>query len=538
MGEHKRRIKTITAVVITGICLLSFPTAAQQSGPQSKQPTLSDDDFMTLSQRIKELKNPVFRAFLRTRLLSFEGHEGSQERRHAAMEVATQGVTDLCEHQDEVWSPTASWLRATFVKRIQALQSPAESALEICVLKTDTESSPAKDFSASIKMLSTPETSAAGLRSAKSAILNGQVPADAILAHLVHLQVKQSPHLAELLSAVLGIEERQPGTLPLRLMPFFTPMFLEKSNPPEIVKRFVAVAVRASQRPAEEFANPIVRSSVYGLLNSVVMVAARVAPDLYPEIASRLSFMNKNNPNRTDVRLAAEERIEKASDQLEQLISEANTASDVEMKTHFFFRAARMAKDQGQFSKAVDLAIKSANDRENEGTTATWINELMLEIVSLAVKKETPRDAIYAISKMTRPLPKAKAFRILGEYYGASQNNVKSNEAFTQSAKHLDLVDNGNEKVRSWLSLAESVLKYEPVDAFEVFRQSVKAINNLPLPKKDEKMYYEHLLPIAEDLIRSFRLLSIHENQTATTLTDEIKLSELRVAALTGASLF
>lgn len=49
-------------------------------------------------------------------------------------------------------------------------------------------------------------------------------------------------------------------------------------------------------------------------------------------------------------------------------------------------------------------------------------------------------------------------------------------------------------------------------------------------------MYYLKLLPVAEDLIRSFRLLAIRENQTATSLAAEIKLSELRLSALSGAS--
>jgi hypothetical protein len=100
MQGHKSRIKSsIAGFIIAGVCLLSFPAAAQQTGPQSKQGTVSDDDFIRLHQQIKELKNPTFRAFLRIRLLSWESPEPGPMRRQAAIEVATQGVTDLCEHQ-------------------------------------------------------------------------------------------------------------------------------------------------------------------------------------------------------------------------------------------------------------------------------------------------------------------------------------------------------------------------------------------------------------------------------------------------------
>ena len=525
-----------TIIILIGICFLSFPVAAQQPGPQSKQGTLSVDDLIKLNQQITELTDPTFRAFLRMKLLSWEVSEPGPTRRQSVMQVATQGVTDLCEHQNEVWSPTASWLYEGLARQIKTLQSPDDTAVKLCLLKIETNQSE-KSFSSAMKMLRNAETSAAGLTLAKSIIASGQVSAEAMLGELLRLQVSQSPHLSEVLGAVLALEEKQPGTLPLRLLPFFSATFFDKSVEPEIVKRFVFVAVQASRVPAEEFAKPTVRGPVTALLNGIAGPAKQVAPELYPEIASRLSSLTPNAPDRTETRLAAEERIQKAGDQLEQLISEANSASDEQLKRHFLSRAARLAKEQGQWSKAVDLAMKATNEREvdNDGIRPTWLNTFMLGVVTLALRKDSPRDATYAMSKMTQTLEKAIAYRLLGEYYGAKQDNVKSKEAFAESAKQLSSVKNSNGKAKSFLSLAESVLRYEPADAYEVFRESVKTINNLPLPAKgQEKMYYLQLLPVAEGLIRSFRLLANSENQTATSLAAEIKLSELRLSALSG----
>jgi hypothetical protein len=534
MPGHKRRTKSVVGVLIVIVCLLSFPTAAQQSGPQSERGSVSDDDLISLHQQIKELKNPTFRAFLRMRLLSWETPEPAPMRRRVAMEVAAQGVTDLCEHQDEVWSPTAAWLYRSLVKQIKTLQSPEDAALQICVLKTETANNSDRDFSSAIRMLSKPETSAAGLNSAKTAVLSGQVSPEALLGQLVYLSKTQSPYLSEVLGAVSSLEEKQPGTLPLRMMPFFSSMYLDKSVSPEVLKRFVFVAVRSSRRSAEELANPIVRSQVRDVLNGVIGPAKRLVPELYPEIAGRLSSLNGNAGNWTEARLAAEDRIQKASDQLEQLISEANSASDETLKKHFFFLAARRAQEQGRLIDAVDLATKATNERVlDNGSTSSWINGYLSEIVSLAINKKTPGDAIYAISKMTQTLAKAKAFRLLGEYYGANQDAIKSKEAFVQSDKQLKAVNSSVEKVRASLSLAESVLKYEPADSYEAFREAVKAINNLPSPEKDHETV--NLLPIAEDLVRSFRLLAARESQTATSLAAEIKLSELRLSALIGA---
>lgn len=149
MSRHKGHIQSVIAgFVLAGVCLLSSSTAAQQP----KEGTLSGDDLINLHQQIKELKNPTFRAFLRMQLLSWESPEAGPTRRRAAMEVAAQGVADLCEHQDEVWSPTASWLYESLVKQIKTLTSPEDTALEICVLKTATANKSTKDLSSGIKV--------------------------------------------------------------------------------------------------------------------------------------------------------------------------------------------------------------------------------------------------------------------------------------------------------------------------------------------------------------------------------------------------
>ena len=535
----KRRTRSVIAVLlIAGVSLLRFPATAQQAGPSSKA-TVSDSDFVRLQQQIKQLKNATFRAFLRVQLLSWDSPEPGPTRHQAAMEVAAQAVTDLCDHQDEVWWPTASWLHGRLVEQIKSLRSAEETAPEICVLKSDAKSNSAgKDLSSGIKMLSNPETSADGLNLARSAILTGEVPAGAMLGQLLTLNAKQSPHLLELLGALLDLEEKQPGTLPLSMLPFFTSLFRTKTVPPEMLTRYIAVAVRASRLSSTELADRVVSGSVYELLNGIIGPAKELTPALYPEIAGRLSSISRTGLTPIETRLAAEERIEKADDRLEQLISEANSASDKQRKKHFFFLAARVAKERGQLNKAVDLIIKATyDDEQNKGERkVTFLDDFLSEIVLLALKKKSPQNATYAIPNMTQPLTKARAFRLLGEYYGANQDNARSNEAFTQAVKELKSIDNSNEKVRSTLILAEGVLKYQPDNAYEVFRDAVKAINNLPPPEKDkEMMYYVQLLPVAEDLIRSFRSLATRENQTATNLGAEIKLSELRVSALSGA---
>ena len=69
MQSHCPRVNAVVAAVVFVTCLLNSSAVAQEVGPETRQGTVSDEDFRNLQQQIKDLKNPTFRAFLRTRLL-------------------------------------------------------------------------------------------------------------------------------------------------------------------------------------------------------------------------------------------------------------------------------------------------------------------------------------------------------------------------------------------------------------------------------------------------------------------------------------
>ena len=96
-----------------------------------------------------------------------------------------------------------------------------------------------------------------------------------------------------------------------------------------------------------------------------------------------------------------------------------------------------------------------------------------------------------------------------------------------ESTKELKQADNDNEKVKASLSLAESVTAYDPAREYEVLHLAVDIINQLPSPEKEkEKLFYLSLLPVAESLIKTFRLAAAHDNQNALNLAQEIRVSE------------
>jgi len=136
---------------------------------------------------------------------------------------------------------------------------------------------------------------------------------------------------------------------------------------------------------------------------------------------------------------------------------------------------------------------------------------------------------------MKKPLNKANGLIVLSKYYAGAKETEKTVAALHDAAKALKDAENNNEKLTAAMVLAKSFVAYDRVAAFDVYRQIVDTINKLPAPdKQKEKMYYISLMPIADELIKSFRLLAAQDESEAFAIAQDIKIAELRVSALSG----
>jgi hypothetical protein len=514
------------------------PTTAGAHGSfegdgQSLSPSISPENFSLLATSVNDLKSPTFRAFLRMRLLSWTQLERPAGR-EAALAVATDAVTDLCGHQDDIGRLTATLYFESLSRSIKRLDAAsADSILAKCVLKSD-EKDPqaARDMGDAMKALKDPAMQAAGIEAAKKAIMTGQVPDSNILGDLLMTQ-SNPPVFAELLAATLSADERQPGAISLKLLPFFSAMFLKETNPIGLRQGFILQAVKRSRLQPEELGDPVKRAQVTDLLKAIILATSKIAPALYPEVASRLNLLSPGADNVAREHQAVEERIKNSSDPLEQTISEAEATSDSTYKTVLLERAARLALKNQQLRKAVDFALRAYAEPANQ---ALYLDKFLGTVLAEALKEKQPDVAQYTISKMVTALNKATAYRLLGEYFTQLGDRVKSKAALNESFKQLRATEDNADKAKSALALAQSFLEVDLNNSYDAFELAVMAINHLGPPEQDkERQYYLSLTPVAERLIEAFRLWSVKDDARAVSVAQEIKLPELRVSALSGA---
>lgn len=538
-GLTKRLIQ-----LVAGVILLCYPMflAAQPQTQFSELQTISipDDDFANIAQQIKSLKDPTFRAFLRSRILTWLTGDDDGGRLQNALLVASDGLADIQKHKDQIWPATAVWLRGSLIDSIRRWSPSEANALARKYppqVNEPANDDPVKDFTSAISKLNDPKTSAQGMELATKAILNKTIPPAILLGELLRLDASNSPQLPQMLSVVLSLEENQSGSIPVPYLNFFRSIFLKKTIPTELQIRFLNAAVTATRLSPVAFQDPAVRGPAAELLNGCLTSMQKLTPTLYPEAAGRLQELNSGGLTNLKNRQAAESRISLSDRPLEQMITEADETNDKLFKRQLLERAARLAKKDGKLRQAVDLMVSkdNAEDVKDECATNSGTDEFLNEIVTSSLKDKDLETSEYAASKMYCPVNRTNALRSVAVRSFQERDRVRGQRTLAAAAKSLSDAEDGTMKASASLGLADAFLRFEPSGAQGAFHNAVESINKLPRPKnEDEKQFYLSLLPLAEDVIKTFRRLARQDRGTASALSTEIRLEELRACAAAG----
>lgn len=488
-----------------------------------------NDEVVSLRQQVTQLKNPTFRAFLRWRLLS---KSSIKETPREAASLATEALNDLCENQPKFHPVTAFWIYDGLVAQLKSIRSPDSSPLEICSLKLSEEDKEGRSLTAALKLIESPETLDQGIASARRSILSGLIDSAALLGHLMSFRNTRSPGREAVLDAVITLEEQRPGTIKMGQVTFFNVVFLDKQNPPQLVKRYLYAVVRASRVSDQDLTVLAMRLPLLTALNGILPAVKAETPELFAEVTMRLTSISGNRNQKPDPRKEVYDRISAAHDELEQSVIEAEQVRETLFKKQLFYRASLIAKNRKDFRRAIDLIFKA---EELSTTRLTEFEHRINEIIAEALKLNRPADVSYAITKMTTPFGRAVALRKLGEYLGAANDSQKSREAYTEASKHLKESSDNKDAPKEWLSLAQAVIKDDPTQSHYFVRDAIKSLNKLDAPTESDQAYNRGLLVLADDVIETFQQLGAFNRDEAIGLAIEFQLTEFRLAALIGA---
>jgi len=346
------------------------------------------------------------------------------------------------------------------------------------------------------------------------------------------LNAGKSPALPRLLNATLALMERDGAALPLRTVFFLSHIYLQETTPAAYQVRFLNASVNAVRvLPAEARRDPMTSSWAANLLQRALPSIQKLIPEAYAEASAQLAALAPS-ANSAD---AVYERIKNSSDPLAAAITEADAASDRQLKGELLKWAARLAKERGNLRQAVELITSVEEDRAGlpEGYSAR--DEFLDGVLRLALQRKDPETARYAASKLGLPLYRVEGLRGLARYFVENRDASAAREVLDEAVKGLEASPEGTAKAISHLALAADFDKVDGVRAFDIAKDAVKSVNNIPRSREDPKGEVSwSLFPVADNITRTFRQLALRDRPRSLGLSETFQPREFKIAAALG----
>jgi hypothetical protein len=548
-----RKTSLAGLLLCLSICLAPLPCRAQQAGANPARTAGADVvaasavDGGALVRRIKTVDSPAFRAYLYARVAAWLWQVGQTagsdpSLRLAAVEAASAGVVDLHQHERRVPPVPAGRFYAGFLNLLrqhnpeEAERLRREYPLQVNLNVTD-EDRAARAFAEALKKLNDPATAAPGLEEVTRLVASGRVPIRVLHGEVLRLDDAKSPALPPVLSALLALEERAPGSVPVQNMFFLSHVFLRETAPAELRQRFLAAAVKATEPGAPALAaGQTAAAQAAQLLRTIMPAVQKSNPGLYSVASAQLAALAPAAPAEDPVY----SRIRNSLDPLAETLSEAKAASNVALKRELLRSAARLAKEQGKLRQAADLIVSSDEARPAQPAAPSVRNysardEFLQEVVREALKLKDVEAAEYAAAKSEQQVNRALALQQIAGHFVKSKDAVAAAERLEEAAKALAAAPEGKERAIAYLGLASDFAELDAGRARSVAREAVRAANQIERPREDDGGRFDwSLFPVADAVAKTFRQLARHDRVSALGLADTFQAQEFRIAAAVG----
>jgi hypothetical protein len=514
-------------------------TDSAKAIPKNEAALDSVAEGQELLARVRALRHPAIRAFFYPQVaaLLWERVGADADLRWVALDASAAGISDIHKHQQQIDRASIAFFYSDLLRTIRRYDAgeaerlqksfPLDAASNV----REQEQAGASFQSALARYERGAQRSPQGLSEALGLISSGNVPAAVLIGEVFRLDQAQSPALPDVLSAMLSLEERKAGSLPFTTMFFVSHVYLKDSTPLDLRRRFLATTLASVTARMDELRNdPQAFSSATQLLQRSLPFMQALVPSLYPQAASLLASLAPNLLQ-TDT---AWTRIKASADPFEQTLTEADRASNSQLKKQLLESAARLARERGDLRKAIELIVAEKEDRADSPEGYSYRDEFLDKIVQDALKVKDSDTADYAASKMSLPLYRVESLRKIARYHVEAKEISRADSKLNEAIKVLRDAPDGAGKLIASLRLSTDLLPVNKPRAFEMTRAAVKAADAITRPGQDEQG--DTLYQLLNETVSAFRLLAQADRAEALSVANSFDAKEFGVAAAIGVS--
>jgi hypothetical protein len=482
-----------------------------------------------LPAQVKKIDDATVRVFLQLRLATFYWSELSDQSRERARSLTLSGLQDLDEHRAELVPLYADSFREDLLALLE-VHVPDLAARYRTGTDTKAKVTPGNQYDIAYAMLRTKGQAALAVQTLTRALNAGEAPTMTISYFLSELQRQQPSLVPQLLSDILSVQERSPGTLSVEMLFWLLEPYVWQNNRDDIKQRFLSVAVEATAE-SHQWSDLGLLTNAFNLLRVTVPLTQKLVPGIYPQATAQLATVRARLPNETLERSAIAERIRQSEDTLSQMITEANSASGPAVKNDLFIQAAQLALTKGKPQLAFDLAMSTSSDDKSK----TWRQQFLGELVKGAVDNKDAKLGLTIVSKIEMPLPRAEALRRLALLFFNLKEVWKAKESLSESLKLIRASENTPEKAIALLTSVRVFARVDQAIVPELAEETIKALNSLQFATQNERPQSEatrrDLMSVVWNTMPSFEALVQWDELGALNFVEKIERVEFRTVA-------
>lgn len=487
-----------------------------------------------LPTQIKKVDDATVRVFLELRLATFYWSEPSEQSRERARTLTLSGLQYLDEHRADLVPLYADSFREDLLALLE-VHAPDLAARYRVGGDTTEKVTPGNSYDVAYAMLRTKGQAALAVQTLTQTLSGGEAPTMTISYFLSELRRQQPALVPQLLSDILSVQERRPGTLSVEMLFWLLDPYVWRNDRDDIKRRFLLVTVAATAE-SYQWSDLGQLTNAFNLLRVTVPLTQTLIPGIYPQAAAQLATVRARLPNDTIERSAIAERLRQSEDTLSQMITEANSATSPSLKNDLLIQAAQLALTKGKLQLSFDLAMSASSDENSK----TWQQQFLSELVRRAVETKDAKLGLAIVSKIEMPLSRAEALQRLALLFFNLKDLWKAKESLVESLKLIRGSDSSPEKAIALLTSLRVFARVDRAMVPDVAEETIKALNALQFAAQKDKPQSEPtrraLMSVVWNTLPSFEALVQWDELGALNFIEKIERPELRTVAGFGAA--
>lgn len=536
-----KRLAKLCLVLLFTASLVLAQTPAKP--PQSEADELRKYQLSVLRQQVlaqivestKKMDEAGLRLSSRNQLLTYLASDKapSDEKQALATQLATEAITDLSEHGEEILPFMLSYLSSNLGSWIQKHRPGMTGDFEK-VMKAHAKVDTSQRIRSLFDLEGGDALAAKHIRQelAEQGALNG------LHFWLDELMKRKSKEFEPLASDIVARAGQ--GQISFETLFWVSDIYLRPQMSDSLKNRFLAMVVSRTQ-PANFVIEPTPQIA-YDLLTEILPFVQSSLPELYEQALNQQVAMRASLRQRQLTAEARIKRLNESANPIEDLISEAVSAKTPTERNELLLQAAQLALEKKKFDLCLNI-LDNVDVRVAATDPDSWrrsIDLILKNLVRSVLADQHPDLAEKAAARIGSSLARVEALILVIRHYAKANKKSEAQRLLIDASKVAAASPDKTEKAKAFFLLGLTCDEVDESKKSDLLLSGINTVNTFAKPDPEARdktayqTYVQRLDNLGYELTKGFTGLTKQDQNAALALVEKLQKPDLRSFALIG----